>query len=364
MKHDCSLVPALLLLALLLSGCGKHGTVLPAAPEELTEEGPDASAVDLRRLETRYAEGFEIRYLPDGAAELTIAGEERFLVVPPGWEGTAAPGTVLLQKPLTGLYIASTSVMDLITRLDALEAVAFTGSAAESWTLPEIRSAMESGVIRYAGRYSAPDFELLVSENCPLAVENTMLWHSPEIQEKLEALGIPVLVERSSYEPHPLGRLEWIRVYGLLLDREAEAEEFFHRQAAVLEELTVPAAGSVSAAYFSINAAGAAVVRQPGDYVSRLIALAGGRYVFDDLPGDGTARSTVNLQMERFYTGARDADVLFYNSAIEGELETLADLLDKSSLLADFRRCKTEECGASPMTCFRKAPPRRRSSGR
>ena len=35
------------------------------------------------------------------------------------------------------------------------------------------------------------------------------------------------------------------------------------------------------------------------------------------------------------YAAARSADVLIYNSAIEGELQTVGQLLDKSPLLAD-----------------------------
>ena len=45
----------------------------------------------------------------------------------------------------------------------------------------------------------------------------------------------------------------------------------------------------------------------------------------------------MTIQMESFYAGARDADVLIYNSTIEGELETVEQLLEKSSLLADFK---------------------------
>ena len=36
--------------------------------------------------------------------------------------------------------------------------------------------------------------------------------------------GIPVLVETSSYETQPLGRMEWIKLYAALLDKEDEAE--------------------------------------------------------------------------------------------------------------------------------------------
>ena len=38
-----------------------------------------------------------------------------------------------------------------------------------------------------------------------------MIYHNPEVKEKLEEFGIPVLVEHSSYESHPLGRTEWVK---------------------------------------------------------------------------------------------------------------------------------------------------------
>ncbi len=51
------------------------------------------------------------------------------------------------------------------------------------------------------------------------------------MKEQLERFGIPVLVERSSYESSPLARMEWIKLYGILLGKEALAEEVFARQA-------------------------------------------------------------------------------------------------------------------------------------
>ena len=37
-------------------------------------------------------------------------------------------------------------------------------------------------------------------------------------------------MERSSYESHPLGRLEWIRLYGVLFDKEEEADSFYEAE--------------------------------------------------------------------------------------------------------------------------------------
>lgn len=66
---------------------------------------------------------------------------------------------------------------------------------------------------------AAPDYELILSGGCGLAVESTMVNHVPEVREKLEELGIPVLIDQSSYESHPLGRTEWIKLYGALLGK-------------------------------------------------------------------------------------------------------------------------------------------------
>ena len=54
-----------------------------------------------------------------------------------------------------------------------------------------------------------------------------------------------------------------------------------------------------------------------------MIERAGGSYIFDDLGDEEEATSTVSLQMEEFYAGAKDADYIIYNSTIEGELSSI-----------------------------------------
>ena len=234
--------------------------------------------------------------------------------------------------------------MDLVSTLDRLDAIRMTSTKAADWGLPEIRERVESDSIHYVGKYSAPDYEALLEEEVQLAVESTMIYHAPQIKEELEALGIPVLVERSSYENDPLGRLEWIRLYGVLLDREDEADRFFSDVCARLEVMTAETGDAEArprVAFFSINANGAVTVRKPGDYVTKMIEMAGGEYALSGVPSDEeNALSTMNMQMEAFYEAAVDADVLIYNSAIEGDLGDLDALLDKAPKLADFRAVK------------------------
>ena len=70
--------------------------------------------------------------------------------------------------------------------------------------------------------YSEPDYEMLVDQDCDVAIESTMILHTPKVQEMIEDLDIPVFIDRSSYETHPLARTEWIKLYGAMLDKEEE----------------------------------------------------------------------------------------------------------------------------------------------
>lgn len=93
-------------------------------------------------------------------------------------------------------------------------------------------------------------------------------------------------------------------------------------------------------AFFYVSSNGYVNVRKPGDYVAKMIDLAGGTYAPQNSAEPENALSTMNMQMEAFYAAARDADYIIYNSTIDGELKSLDALLAKSSLLADFKAVK------------------------
>ena len=310
-------------LSLLLAACGIR--------QPVAQSGPTSG----NSMELRYANQFSVEYRRDGCALITIVESGQFLLVPEGQEAPEVD-VVLLRQPLENIYLAATSAMGLFDGLDALEHITLSGTQAHGWHIENARAAMERGDILYAGKYSAPDYELLLAKGCALAIESTMLYHAPEVQEKLQALGIPVLVERSSYESHPLGRTEWIKLYGLLTGRLAEAEVLFDAQTAFLEDLSAESVGK-TVAFFYISSTGGVVARKSGDYAVKMIELAGGQYAFEELGNPDSAAGSVNLEMERFYAQAKDADIILYNSATTGEVRNLSELLALNPLLADFR---------------------------
>ena len=308
------------------------------ASRSLTLLAEDESA----RMPLRYAGQFSVAYLTDGSARLTV-GDEVYRVLPRGTELPLEAGEKALYAPAERVYLASSSTADFFCALDALSRVRLTSTTAENWRLEQMLDALEKGEILYTGKYNAPDFEQILRENCDLVIENTMILHAPAIREKLEALGLPVFLDRSSYESHPLGRVEWVKVYGLLTGKAAEAEAFFDAQCAVFEALSESGDSGKTAVFFHMSPSGAVVVQKPGSYVGQMIALAGGEYIPLDIPAGSDATSGMNMQLEAFYTAAREADVLLYNSTIDDELDTIDQLLAKNALFASFKAVQSGE---------------------
>ena len=293
-------------------------------------------------MELLYATQFSVDSYEGGYELIQIQDDGKYLVVPetmPVPEGVPDSITVL-QKPLDHVYLAATSAMDLIAAIGRTDRITLSGTKESGWYVDAAKEAMKAGTLTYAGKYSAPDYEKILADGCDLAVESTMIYHTPDVKEQLTQLKIPVLVERSSYEEHPLGRMEWIRLYGVLFDEEEKAEQLFRENMEALDGVLSEQPTGKTAAFFYITSNGAVNVRKPGDYVAKMIELAGGSYVPQTASEEENALSTMNMQMETFYAEAKNADILIYNSTIDGELETLDQLLAKSPLLADFKAVK------------------------
>lgn len=300
-------------------------------------------------------------------------------------KGDALELTVL-QQPLTTTYVAASAVMAPLCDLGAVRQIRFSGLREEGWYVDEARTAMEKGSMLFAGRYSEPDYETLLREGCDLALESTMIYRSPEVIEKLSALGIPVYIDYSSYEPHVLGRLEWIRVYGALFGHEEEAQQWYQterdriraiqkdaetssgeasqsgksaeksetktsrnsKNEASSTETSSGRAGTDTTAdqrptvvYFYVNSSGQIQVRQPHDYIPELLELAGARYLAPDMSSlSGSRKSNVTVSLEDFYSSCKDADYLIYSATLDRPLSSIQELLGKNALFADFRAVK------------------------
>ncbi|MBO5552046.1 MAG: ABC transporter substrate-binding protein, partial [Lachnospiraceae bacterium] len=335
-------------------------TIRAADPESVA---PAYSGMKIReKIKPEYATGFTIDSYDNNIYRVTV-GKDRYLLVPRLTElPVNIPDSVtVIRTPVSRAYVASTSSMDYFTQLEALKDVAFTSSEASKWTDERVSSLVEADTIHYVGRYDAPDYESLITGKADIAVENTMIYHTPETEEKLKEISVPVFVDKASYEDDPRGRVEWIKVYGILTGEYGRAVRFFDAACKRIDEAAKAVGDDAGTswdrpkvAYFYISPKGHVGVRKPGDYISKMIEIAGGEYIPSDIkvPKDGDKSSAVDMSMEDFYLKVKDADILIYNGTLYGIPESVEKLVSDTALLSEFKAVKEGRVYASEDIMF------------
>ena len=296
-RKNITIISCLFLMGLLwLTGCGSPSS--DSTENSMVESADQIEAVDWKdmkpvgSMELLYAENFSVDYYEGGFKLLDTMDGTQILVVPEDKEipQNVDEDTIVLKQPVQNMYLVSSAVMDIFSKLDAIDTLRFSSQTEDNWYVDDAKQAMEDGSLIYAGKYSKPDYELIVSEGCSLAIENSMIFHSPEVMEMLESFDIPVMVEYSSYESHPMGRVEWIKFFGALVDKEDEAQRIFDEQIDILDSVAANENTGKTVAFFYITSNGLVQVRQSNDYIPKMIELAGGRYIFDNL-GDSESNN-------------------------------------------------------------------------
>ena len=345
----CVLASTVLLVTGALTGCstsGKSGVSKGDGIQQTEEAGaeekhaPKIDGLEYKKtMKLKYATGFDVYYYKEGYKLLDVHEDRQYLIVP---EGKKKPADldkeiVVLKQPLEHIYLAATSAMALFDAMDGLDSIRMSGAQASDWYIDHAKKAMEDGKIQFAGKYSEPDYEMLIDQDCDIAIESTMILHTPKVQEMIEDLDIPVFIDRSSYETHPLGRTEWIKLYGAMMDKEEEAYSFFDEQAKVIGDLKDFENTEKTVAFFFVSTDGSIVVRRTKDYIPSMIEIAGGRYVFQDLTNEESNSASVSMSIEEFYATAADADYLVYNATIDSPIQSVDELIAKNDLFSDFK---------------------------
>ncbi|MCR5776510.1 MAG: ABC transporter substrate-binding protein [Lachnospiraceae bacterium] len=307
---------------------------IQASLDAPTFDGLDYISTD----ENEYAKCFAIHRYSDGFACLIVNDGRKYLLLPEGKNVPEKidPNTIVLQRPLDNIYLAASAAMCHFDAISAVDNISLSGIEKDDWYIESAKKQMESGKLIYGGKYSAPDYEMMVEKNIDLAVESTMILHTPKVQEKIEQLDIPVFIDRSSYEDSPLGRCEWVKVYGLLTEKESEAASSFSEQRQFAESFDKAEMTGKKVAFFSLNSNHQIVTRKKNDYLAKMIELAGGTYLTasDDL-GE-TSSSQLTISTEAFYDYASSADIIIYNTAIEEAPASLEKLIGMDMTFKNF----------------------------
>lgn len=279
--------------------------------------------------ENAYAGCYKVHRYECDVTVIAVDDGRTYLVMP---ENTETPENLpsditVIRKPVLNVYLAASGAMCHFDSLDAVGSITLSGTDRDNWYIDSAIEAMDQGTLIYGGKYSAPDYEMMVDKDIHLAIENMMILHSPKVLERLEDLGIPVFIDRSSYENEPLGRLEWIKIYGILTDREKQAGSFFDQQKSLVDAIDTGNLQEKKVAIFAVNSNHQIVTRKSNDYLAKMITEAGGIYLSPEETDSDSSSTQMTISIEAFYAYALDADILIYNGTIQDAPQTLDELL-------------------------------------
>jgi iron complex transport system substrate-binding protein len=154
--------------------------------------------------------------------------------------------------------------------------------------------------------------------------------------QQMEKAGIPVIFCQNYLENHPLGRAEWVKVFGWLLGKPREAEAEFK----MIDEHYQQTANAVNAentdkpsVFCNAPYSGIWDVPAGNSYMARLLADAGANYIWKDQPGTGK----ITLDMEKVFQKAAGAD--FWINP--GACRSLSCLSSQDRRLGMFEAIKT-----------------------
>lgn len=355
LKKTAAILAALVLTGSMAACAQKADIATAAAPTETesaladTKESPKAAEEDVdgelvldHEEELQYATEFKLTNYKGGYKKFTVAyhDDKEFLIVP---EGKKVPenlegNVVVLQQPIDKITMNSTGMVSLIDAIGGLDHIATVGTEAKGWYLENVVNKLESGDIKYSGNYKEPDFEMLTAEGIQLEVDTTMAAGNPDILAKYDELGIPYFIESSSKEGSPLGRVEWVKLFGALMGLEDEAKSYFDEQVKKVEAVTSADKTDKTVAMFYISSGSDKVyARNGGDYMAAMIGMAGGNYIMADVEPEKTGNSATTF--EDVYSRCVDADYVFYvNFALK--YESLDDMVAYNPLFGDFKAVK------------------------
>lgn len=260
----------------------------------------------------KYASGFKVSEIGNSKlVEVThpfpgASSGYLYLLVPRGAEPPEYPdGARIIYTPVESIVCTSTTHIPLLDYLD--ETGKLTGFPSTDYiSSKKMRSRIDNGEVAELGIDKGLNLERLAVLKPGVVMGYTMSGDYAQFK-KIEALGIPVVINAEYLEQHPLGRAEWIKFAALFFNKESQADSVFtaiennyHETRSVLRK------GRRRPTILSGIVYGDAWFLPGGEnYAARLFKDAGCQYLWEDVKNNGF----LELSFESVYERAGDADL-------------------------------------------------------
>ena len=185
------------------------------------------------RTHILYAQGFRIDYYP-GYRDVSIVDREgsrkdtlHYLLVDKGVDPPAGrPGLPVIVTPVQRMAVISSMHIAMAEFAGVADRITGVGST-QYVSSPIVRSGIRTGRVKQVGVDAGIDNEAVVAMRPGVLIAMSNPDAAGGAYKTLADAGIPVLTDADWLETTPLGRAEWVKLIGALVDKDELVEKKF-----------------------------------------------------------------------------------------------------------------------------------------
>jgi iron complex transport system substrate-binding protein len=234
-----------------------------------------------------------------------------------------------IKTPVQRVVCLSTTHIGFIGFLDRLHTI--YGISGKNYVVNEsVRHRINSGEVGDVGFDESLNYELIVKLKPDVVFAYGVSGAVTATVQKLNELGIPVVLIAEYLEEEPLAKLEWVKVFGAFYGLEKEASLKFDSVSASYRRMAEKAShiSQKPSVLLGLPWSGTWYISGGKSYIARLVGDAGGTYLFSGLD----FRDSRPLSLEKVYETALKADI-WINA---GDAGRLADIDAVDARFADL----------------------------
>ena len=310
-------------------------------------------------IAVEYAQGFRMAQ-GDGYSRIDIVNPwdttallRTYLLVDADTELPAhLPQGAVIRTPLRNSLVFSSVHSSLLAELQCLDAIGGICDSEYNY-IEELHARMQAGTLIDAGNSTSPDIEQIIELN-PDAI---LISPFENIRhERIEKTGIPIIECADYMENNPLGRAEWIRIFGMLYGCREQADSLFN---------------SVKDSYLSTAQKVANVDNRPlviterrigqvwyipggKSYIAQLLNDAGAEYPWSDNNNTGSLALSFENVLER----GQEADfwLIKYHATHDFTYNDLKEEYTPNSRFKAFEKRRIYGCNTQYLRYYEETP--------
>ena len=252
--------------------------------------------IEIGKSEIKYAENLEIIHSGKDVLVHILNPEnhqiEKKYFIQKAKKSKVPDGYILLKQPIQSIIALSSTHIGMLQKLNVTSLV--VGISNHLYVHdPLILKKYNAGQIIEMGEEGAIPVESIISSKAQVLMYSGFGKSFPH-EEQLEKFGTNCIVNYDWKEVHPLGKAEWIKLFGCLVGKEKEANLYFKQIESEYQMLKKTALNSISKpSIFSGNLVGDIWYSPAGEsYNAILFKDAQSDYVYKNSKGTGSVEKS------------------------------------------------------------------------